>query len=51
MEGLAAGRLSFIVGAAVALAQHTEGVEVVFLCVPTPMGVGGSLICELWRRF
>ena len=41
VEGLAAGRLSFIVGAAVALAQHTEGVEVVFLCVPTPMGVGG----------
>lgn len=41
VEGLAAGRLSFIVGASVALAQHTEGVEVVFLCVPTPMGVGG----------
>ena len=27
VEGLAAGRLSFIVGAAVALAQHTEGVR------------------------
>ncbi|MCJ0904459.1 UDP-glucose/GDP-mannose dehydrogenase family protein [Rhodococcus sp. ARC_M6] len=40
-EGLAAGRLSFTVGAAVAVAQHTAGVEVVFLCVPTPMGVGG----------
>lgn len=41
VEGLAAGRLSFTVGAAVALEQHAEGVEVVFLCVPTPMGVGG----------
>ncbi len=35
--GLAAGRLSFVVGAAAAV----EGCEVVFLCVPTPMGVGG----------
>ncbi len=40
-EGLAAGRLAFTVGAAVAVEQHAEGVEVVFLCVPTPMGVGG----------
>ncbi len=36
-EGLAAGRLSFVLGAAAAV----EGCEVVFLCVPTPMGVGG----------
>jgi len=36
-EGLAAGRLSFVVGAAWAVADA----EVVFLCVPTPMGVGG----------
>src|SRR4051794_16321085 len=35
--GLAAGRLSFVLGAAAAV----EGCEVVFLCVPTPMGVGG----------
>jgi UDPglucose 6-dehydrogenase len=37
VEGLAAGRLSFVVGAAAAVADA----EVVFLCVPTPMGVGG----------
>ncbi len=36
-EGIAAGRLSFVLGAAAAV----EGCEVVFLCVPTPMGVGG----------
>lgn len=36
-EGLAAGRLSFVLGASAAV----EGCEVVFLCVPTPMGVGG----------
>ncbi len=36
-EGMAAGRLSFVLGAAAAV----EGSEVVFLCVPTPMGVGG----------
>jgi UDPglucose 6-dehydrogenase len=36
-EGLAAGRLGFVLGAAEAVA----GAEVVFLCVPTPMGVGG----------
>ncbi|GAA4545726.1 UDP-glucose/GDP-mannose dehydrogenase family protein [Pseudonocardia xishanensis] len=43
-EGLAAGRLSFVLGAAQALAELVdEGrpVEVMFLCVPTPMGVGG----------
>ncbi|OLF04503.1 UDP-glucose 6-dehydrogenase [Actinophytocola xinjiangensis] len=36
-EGIAAGRLSFVLGAPAAV----EGAEVVFLCVPTPMGVGG----------
>lgn len=36
-EGIAAGRLSFVLGASAAV----EGGEVVFLCVPTPMGVGG----------
>jgi UDPglucose 6-dehydrogenase len=43
-EGVAAGRLSFVLGAAQALKElEGEGkpVEVVFLCVPTPMGVGG----------
>ncbi|CRK60311.1 UDP-glucose dehydrogenase [Alloactinosynnema sp. L-07] len=40
-EGIAAGRLTFVLGAAAAV-KHTElGPEVVFLCVPTPMGVGG----------
>ncbi|MPZ79807.1 MAG: nucleotide sugar dehydrogenase [Actinophytocola sp.] len=36
-EGIAAGRLSFVLGASAAV----EGCEVVFLCVQTPMGVGG----------
>ncbi|GAA1273021.1 UDP-glucose/GDP-mannose dehydrogenase family protein [Pseudonocardia aurantiaca] len=43
-EGVAAGRLSFVVGARTALDELAcEGtpVEVMFLCVPTPMGVGG----------
>jgi UDPglucose 6-dehydrogenase len=43
-EGTAAGRLSFVVGAPAALAElarEGDPVEVVFLCVPTPMGVGG----------
>ena len=43
-EGLAAGRLSFVLGARAALAELAdEGcpVQVMFLCVPTPMGVGG----------
>jgi UDPglucose 6-dehydrogenase len=43
-EGVAAGRLSFVVGAATALKElERDGlpVEVMFLCVPTPMGVGG----------
>lgn len=37
-EGLAAGRLEFVVGSADAVADA----EVVFLCVPTPMGAGGG---------
>ncbi|WP_214403955.1 UDP-glucose dehydrogenase family protein [Pseudonocardia lacus] len=41
-EGMAAGRLSFVLGAAAALAEPAGGgAHVVFLCVPTPMGVGG----------
>ncbi|HEY2204282.1 MAG TPA: UDP-glucose/GDP-mannose dehydrogenase family protein [Pseudonocardia sp.] len=50
-EGMAAGRLSFVVGARDAIAPvgdeagedgAGEPVEVVFLCVPTPMGSGGA---------
>lgn len=37
-QGLAAGRLRFVVGAAAAVTDA----EVVFLCVPTPMGSGGA---------
>jgi UDPglucose 6-dehydrogenase len=37
-QGLAAGRLQFVVGAAAAV----KDAEVVFLCVPTPMGAGGA---------
>ncbi|MGW0521378.1 UDP-glucose dehydrogenase family protein [Crossiella sp. NPDC003009] len=37
-SGLAAGRLEFVLGARHAV----EGAEVVFLCVPTPMGEGGA---------
>ena len=41
-EGIAAGRLRFVLGAANAVTGHgADGAEVVFLCVPTPMGVGG----------
>jgi UDPglucose 6-dehydrogenase len=40
-EGIAAGRLSFVLGAAGAVAHFDGGPEVLFLCVPTPMGVGG----------
>ncbi|ONI73158.1 UDP-glucose 6-dehydrogenase [Actinosynnema sp. ALI-1.44] len=40
-EGLAAGRLSFVVGAKTAITEHEDGAEIVYLCVPTPMGVGG----------
>ncbi|TWP50953.1 UDP-glucose/GDP-mannose dehydrogenase family protein [Lentzea tibetensis] len=36
-EGIASGRLSFVLGASSAVTDA----EVVFLCVPTPMGVGG----------
>jgi UDPglucose 6-dehydrogenase len=39
--GLASGRLSFVLGARTALTELEGGAEVVFLCVPTPMGVGG----------
>jgi UDPglucose 6-dehydrogenase len=39
--GLAAGRLSFTLGARTAINELDGGAEVVFLCVPTPMGVGG----------
>jgi UDPglucose 6-dehydrogenase len=38
VEGQLAGRLSFVVGAAQAVADA----EVVFLCLPTPMGAGGA---------
>ncbi len=41
-EGLAAGRLRFVVGAAAAVGQGPDAAEVVFLCVPTPMGSGGA---------
>ncbi|MFB9906541.1 UDP-glucose dehydrogenase family protein [Allokutzneria oryzae] len=37
-EGLAAGRLEFVLGASKAVLDA----EVVFMCVPTPMGVGGA---------
>ncbi|GGS21636.1 MULTISPECIES: UDP-glucose dehydrogenase family protein [Actinokineospora] len=40
-EGIAAGRLSFVLGAAAAVGHFPDGPEVLFLCVPTPMGVGG----------
>lgn len=36
-EGLASGRLGFVLGAGAAVVDA----EVVFLCLPTPMGVGG----------
>jgi UDPglucose 6-dehydrogenase len=39
---LAAGRLSFVVGAAAAV----TGAEVIFLCVPTPMGVADLTVVE-----
>ncbi len=43
VENRAAGRLEFVVGAREAVAgRDGEPVEVVFLCVPTPMGVGGA---------
>ncbi|NMI01045.1 UDP-glucose dehydrogenase family protein [Pseudonocardia acidicola] len=43
VEGMAAGRLEFVVGAREAVARpDAPPVEVVFLCVPTPMGAGGA---------
>jgi UDPglucose 6-dehydrogenase len=39
--GMASGRLRFVLGARTALTELDGGAEVVFLCVPTPMGVGG----------
>jgi UDPglucose 6-dehydrogenase len=48
-EGVAAGRLRFVLGARDAIAPARgqdagpdDQVEVVFLCVPTPMGEGGA---------
>src|SRR5882724_2779871 len=48
-EGVAAGRLQFVLGARNAIAPVAgseadtgDPVEVVFLCVPTPMGEGGA---------
>jgi UDP-glucose 6-dehydrogenase len=42
-ENLAAGRLEFVLGGREAVAgRDGEPVEVVFLCVPTPMGEGGA---------
>jgi len=42
-EGVAAGRLEFVLGARNAITQPDQPpVEVVFLCVPTPMGEGGA---------
>ncbi|WP_433800217.1 UDP-glucose dehydrogenase family protein [Actinomycetospora sp. CA-084318] len=42
-EQTSAGRLSFVVGAGAALGSFEDGrpAEVLFLCVPTPMGAGG----------
>src|ERR1700749_377467 len=42
-EQISAGRLSFVVGASTAITGFADGrkPEVLFLCVPTPMGVGG----------
>lgn len=37
-EGMAAGRLEFVVG----VRNAVQDTEVVFLCVPTPMGEGGA---------
>jgi UDPglucose 6-dehydrogenase len=42
-EGLAAGRLRFALGArAAVLGDDGADAEIVFLCVPTPMGEGGA---------
>jgi len=43
VENRAAGRLDFVAGARDAVAGGDgEPVEIVFLCVPTPMGAGGA---------
>jgi UDPglucose 6-dehydrogenase len=43
VENRAAGRLEFVVGAREAVSGGDgEAVEIVFLCVPTPMGAGGA---------
>jgi UDPglucose 6-dehydrogenase len=39
-EGLQSGRLTFVLGTATALSRQPAA-EVVFLCLPTPMGLGG----------
>jgi len=49
-EGIAAGRLRFVVGASAAVTSAGRGgssdtdlpAEIVYLCVPTPMGAGGA---------
>ncbi|MGI5125369.1 UDP-glucose dehydrogenase family protein [Pseudonocardia sp. CA-107938] len=45
-EGIAAGRLRFVVGASAAVTGDDRGAElpaeIVYLCVPTPMGEGGA---------
>lgn len=41
-QGLAAGRLRFVSSAAEAVGTGAEAAEVMFLCVPTPMGDGGA---------
>ncbi len=41
-EGQAAGRLRFVLSAAEAVGHGQDAAEVVFFCVPTPMGAGGA---------
>jgi UDPglucose 6-dehydrogenase len=41
-DGLASGRLEFVIGAANLFLSAPDPVEVVFLCVPTPMGANGA---------
>lgn len=41
-EGVAAGRLSFVVGATAAVTRPGLPVEILVLCLPTPMGEGGA---------
>ncbi|MCW2631161.1 MAG: nucleotide sugar dehydrogenase [Pseudonocardia sp.] len=42
VEGMAAGRLEFAVGARDAVSVSDKPVEVLFLCVPTPMSASGA---------